>query len=228
MKVIARISSDFTTKFGIPRQSGIVNEVKSTIVFEPAYCNADAVRGLEGFSHVWLIWQFSEAVREEFIPLVRPPRLGGNTYMGVFATRSPYRPNSMGLSCVRLDKIEINETLGPVLHVSGADLMNGTPIFDIKPYLPFTDSHPEATSGFSPERDELSLNVECPDELLCKIPVAKQKAVLELLRLDPRPQYHDDPDRVYGMSFGGYDIRFKVKEKVLTVCEIVKLATEED
>lgn len=227
MKIIARINSDFTTKFGIPRQSGIVDEVKSTIVFEPKYRNADAVRGLDGFSHIWLIWQFSQSIREEFAPLVRPPRLGGNTYMGVFATRSPYRPNSMGLSCVKLEKVEIDETLGPVLHISGADLMNGTPIFDIKPYLPFTDSHPEATSGFSPKSDEFSLFVKCPPELLCKIPESKQKAVLELLKLDPRPQYHNDPDRVYGMSFAGLDIKFTVSENTLTVCQIVKLPKEE-
>ena len=227
MKIIARINSDFVTKFGIPRQSGIVNDVKSTIIFEPEYRNNDAVRGLDGFSHIWLIWQFSEAVREEFTPLVRPPRLGGNTYMGVFATRSPYRPNSMGLSCVKLDRIEFSDTLGPILHISGADLMNGTPIFDIKPYLPFTDSHPEATSGFSPDSDDISLKVNCPSELLCRLPQNKQKAVLELLRLDPRPQYHDNPERVYGMSFAGFDIKFTVSEKTLTVRDIIKLVQEE-
>ncbi len=226
MKVIARIQNDFTAKFGIPRQSGIVDELKAAIVFEPEYRNNDAVRGLDGFSHIWLIWQFSQAIREEFTPLVRPPRLGGNTYMGVFATRSPYRPNSLGLSCVKLDKVEFDDVLGPVLHVSGADLMNGTPIFDIKPYLPFTDCRPEAESGFSPNSEDCSLEVECPDELLKIIPTDKQKTVLSLLRLDPRPQYHDNPERVYGMSFAGFDIRFRVNSKKLTVCEIITLPKE--
>ncbi len=227
MKIIARIHSDFSTKFGIPRQSGIIDEIKSTIIFEPEYRNADAVRGLDGFSHIWLIWQFSEAIREEFTPLVRPPRLGGNTYMGVFATRSPYRPNSIGLSCVKLEKVEIDDDLGPVLHVSGADLMDGTPIFDIKPYLPFTDSRPDATSGFSPSSEECSLQVECSDELISLIPSRKQKAVLSLLSLDPRPQYHDNPERIYGMAFAGLDIRFTVNGKKLKVCEIIKLPTED-
>ena len=227
MKIIARIQNDFTTKFGIPRQSGIVEELKATIIFEPEYRNNDAVRGLDGFSHIWLIWQFSQAVREEFTPLVRPPRLGGNTYMGVFATRSPYRPNSMGLSCVKLDKVELDDTLGPILHISGADLMDGTPIFDIKPYLPFTDCHPEATNGFSPSSEECSLKVECNDELLKILPDDKQKTVLSLLRLDPRPQYHDNPERVYGMSFAGFDIRFRVDGNRLTVCEIITLPKEE-
>ena len=185
------------------------------------------MRGLDGFSHIWLIWQFSRAIKEDFTPLVRPPRLGGNTYMGVFATRSPYRPNSMGLSCVRLDRVETSEELGPILHVSGADLMDGTPIFDIKPYLPFTDCRPDATSGFSPTSEECSLTVECSDELLRIIPDDKQKTVLSLLSLDPRPQYHDDPERVYGMSFAGLDIRFRVEGEKLTVCEIIKLPTKE-
>ena len=228
MKTIARIHTDFKTKFGIPRQSGIVEELKASIVFEPEFRSNDAVRGLDGFSHIWLIWQFSEAVREEFTPLVRPPRLGGNTYMGVFATRSPYRPNSMGLSCVKLERVELSDTLGPILHISGADLMDGTPIFDIKPYLPFTDSRPDATSGFSPSSEDCSLEVECLDELLEMIPSEKQKAVLSLLKLDPRPQYHDSPDRVYGMSFAGFDIRFRVNCSKLTVCEIIKIQPEED
>lgn len=228
MKIIARIHNDFTAKFGIPRQSGIVDELKSTVIFEPEFRSNDAVRGLDGFSHIWLIWQFSQTIRDEFTPLVRPPRLGGNTYMGVFATRSPYRPNSMGLSSVKLEKIELTDTLGPILHISGADLMDGTPIFDIKPYLPFTDSHPDATSGFSPISDDCSLCVECPDELLNLIPTQKQKAVLELLKLDPRPQYHDNPERVYGMSFGGFDIRFRVVGKMLTVYEIIQPVQEED
>ena len=227
MKIIARIQNDFPTKFGIPRQSGIVDELKASIIFEPEYRNNDAVRGLDGFSHIWLIWQFSEAIREEFTALVRPPRLGGNTYMGVFATRSPYRPNSMGLSCVKLDRVELDDTLGPILHISGADLMDGTPIFDIKPYLPFTDSHPEATSGFSPSSEECSLNVICPDELLKILPERKQKTVLELLKLDPRPQYHDNPERIYGMSFAGFDIRFCVDGGTLTVREIITLPKEE-
>lgn len=227
MKIIAKIQNDFSTKFGIPRQSGIVDDLKATIVFEPEYRNNDSVRGLDGFSHIWLIWLFSEATREEFTPLVRPPRLGGNTYMGVFATRSPYRPNSMGLSCVKLDKIEFDDTLGPILHISGADLMDGTPIFDIKPYLPFTDCRPDATSGFSPSSEECSLQVVCPDELLKILPENKQKAVLSLLSLDPRPQYHNNPERVYGMSFAGFDIRFCVNGNTLTVHEIITLPKEE-
>lgn len=226
MKIIARIKTDFPTKFGIPRQSGIVEELTAQVVFEPEYRSADAVRGLDGFSHIWLIWQFSRAIKDEFTPLVRPPRLGGNTYMGVFATRSPYRPNSMGLSCVRLDRVELSEELGPILHVSGADLMDGTPIFDIKPYLPFTDCRADATSGFSPNSEDCSLKVECSDELLSIIPCDKQKAVLSLLQLDPRPQYHDDPERIYGMSFAGFDIRFCVKGDTLTVREIINLPTE--
>ncbi|MBR5272557.1 MAG: tRNA (N6-threonylcarbamoyladenosine(37)-N6)-methyltransferase TrmO [Clostridia bacterium] len=227
MKIIARIHTDFSTKFGIPRQSGIVEELKGKIIFEPEYRNVDAVRGIEQFSHIWLIWQFSQALREEFTPLVRPPRLGGNTYMGVFATRSPYRPNSLGLSCVRLEKIEYNEELGAVLHVSGADLLDGTPIFDIKPYLPYTDSRPDASNGFAPTSEECSLDVNFPENLLKIIPKDKRTAVIEVLRLDPRPQYHDDSERVYGMNFSGFDIRFTVVGKQLTVCEVLSLAKED-
>ena len=201
--------------------------MKGKIIFEPEYRNVDAVRGIEQFSHIWLIWQFSQALREEFTPLVRPPRLGGNTYMGVFATRSPYRPNSLGLSCVRLEKIEYNEELGAVLHVSGADLLDGTPIFDIKPYLPYTDSRPDASNGFAPTSEECSLDVNFPENLLKIIPKDKRTAVIEVLRLDPRPQYHDDSERVYGMNFSGFDIRFTVVGKQLTVCEVLSLAKED-
>lgn len=227
MKIIARIHTDFTTKFGIPRQSGIIEELKAKIIFEPEYRCPDAVRGIEGFSHIWLIWQFSQAIRDEFVPLVRPPRLGGNTYMGVFATRSPYRPNSMGLSCVRLERVEYDDELGAILHVSGADLLDGTPIFDIKPYLPYTDSRPDASNGFAPSSDECSLDVSFPDELLELIPENKRAAVTEVLRLDPRPQYHDDPDRIYGMGFAGFDIRFTVADRQLTVCGVISPEKEE-
>ncbi len=227
MKIIARIHTDFQEKFGIPRQSGIIEELKAKIVFEPEYRNPDAVRGLEQFSHIWLIWQFSRAIREEFIPLVRPPRLGGNTYMGVFATRSPYRPNSMGLSCVKLESIEYDEELGAIITVAGADLLDGTPIFDIKPYLPYTDSRPDASNGFAPTSEECSLNVDFPAHLLEMIPENKRTAVTQVLRLDPRPQYHDDPKRVYGMIFSGFDIRFTVVDKQLTVCDVISPEKED-
>lgn len=221
MKIIARIHTDFPTKFGIPRQSGIVDSLKAYIIFEPEYRNADALRGLEEFSHIWLIWEFSEAVREQWSPTVRPPRLGGNTRMGVFATRSPFRPNALALSSVKLDKIERNTEFGSVIHVSGADLMDNTPIYDIKPYLAFTDSHPEATGGFSEPVREYKLEVEFPEQWLRLVPQEQQKALFGLLEQDPRPSYQDDPERIYGLAFGGYDIRFTVKENLLTVCEVV-------
>lgn len=222
MKVIAKIHTEFPTKFGIPRQSGIIESLQGTIVFEPEYRNPEAVRGLEEFSHLWLIWEFSEAVRDTWSPTVRPPRLGGNVRKGVFATRSPFRPNPIGLSSVRLEKIEMDPKLGPVLHVSGADMMDGTPIYDIKPYIAYTDSHPDAISGFASKPAEYLLEVTIPDELLEKIPETQRESLISVLAQDPRPQYQDDPERVYGMTFGGLDINFKVEEKQLCVIRVSK------
>jgi tRNA-Thr(GGU) m(6)t(6)A37 methyltransferase TsaA len=219
MKIIAHIKSDFPTKFGIPRQSGRVDALKAMVVFEPQYRNPDAFRGLEDFSHIWLLWEFSEAVREEWSPMVRPPRLGGNKRMGVFATRSPFRPNPIGLSSVKLDRVEIHPKLGPVLHVSGADLMDGTPIYDVKPYI-FTDSHPDARGGFTETTKDYRLTVEFPQELLEKIPEESREALQAVLADDPRPAYQKDPDRIYGMPFGKQDIHFRVEEDRLIVCGI--------
>lgn len=221
MKIIARIHTDFPTKFGIPRQSGIIESLQGRIVFEPEYRNAEAVRGLEEFSHIWLIWEFSEAVREDWSPTVRPPRLGGNVRKGVFATRSPFRPNPIGLSSVKLEKVEIDPKLGPVLHVSGADLMDGTPIYDIKPYITYTDSHPEAISGFASKPAEYLLEVDFPDTLLQKVNPELRESLIEVLAHDPRPQYHDNPERVYGMEFGGMEVKFKVDRMLLSVVDIV-------
>ena len=220
MEIIATIRSDFPTKFGIPRQSGLVEELRSAVVFEPEYRNPDALRGLEGFSHLWLIWQFSQAVRESWSPTVRPPRLGGNVRMGVFATRSPFRPNPIGLSCVRLERIEQHPQWGPVLWVAGADLMDGTPIYDVKPYLPYADCRPEAVGGFASQPKEASLRVECPLELLEPVEESRRAALLGVLAQDPRPTYQHDPDRVYGLAFGGWEVKFTVAEDVLTVREI--------
>ena len=217
MHIVARIRSDFPTKFGIPRQSGLVEELKATVVFEPEYRNPDALRGLEEFSHLWLIWQFSEAVRDAWSPTVRPPRLGGNTRMGVFATRSPFRPNPIGLSCVKLVGIEKDPELGHVLVVSGADLMDGTPILDIKPYLPYADAHPEALGGFTGNMGGKVLEVAFPPELLGKVPEDKREALTGVLSRDPRPSYQHDPDRVYGMAFAGLEVRFTVDGDVLHV-----------
>ena len=222
IQAIARMKSDFSTKFGIPRQSGLVEELRSTIIFEPEFRNPDALRGIEGYSHLWLIWQFSEAVRQDWSPTVRPPRLGGNTRVGVFATRSPFRPNSLGLSCVRLLKVEETKEFGTVLHVGGADLMDGTPIFDIKPYIPYGDAHPEAIGGFTDHADDFLLKVDFPNDLLIQVPFDKRQALLGVLSHDPRPSYQRDPDRVYGLSFAGFDIRFTVKDGILTVVEINK------
>ena len=217
---IARIRTDFPDKFGVPRQSGIVPQLEATIVFEPEYRNPDALRGLEGFSHLWLIWHFSQVQKTGWSPTVRPPRLGGNTRMGVFATRSPYRPNPMGLSSVRLERIVPDTPEGTVLVVSGADLMDGTPILDIKPYLPYTDSHPDAAGGFVTGLQHSPLTAECDPALLALLPPAKQEALLAVLRLDPRPSYQQDPDRVYGMDFAGFEIHFTVRDTVLTVQDI--------
>jgi tRNA-Thr(GGU) m(6)t(6)A37 methyltransferase TsaA len=222
MKVIARLHSDFPTKFGIPRQSGLVDELVSTVVFEPEFRNPDAVRGMDGFSHIWLIWGFSEAVRSDWSPTVRPPRLGGNTRMGVFATRSPFRPNAVGLSSVRLESIEFDPKLGPVLYVRGADLMDGTPIFDIKPYVAYADCHPDAVGGFTDTADDFLLEVNCPEALLDPVPVSRRAALLGVLAHDPRPSYQRDATRVYGLSFAGYNVRFRVEERTLTVLEVEK------
>ena len=222
IKPIARIRSDFPTKFGIPRQSGLVQELRATVVFEPEFRNPEALRGIEGFSHLWLIWQFSEAVREDWTPTVRPPRLGGNTRMGVFATRSPFRPNSLGLSCVTLLGVEQTPDNGTVLHVGGADLMDGTPIFDIKPYIPYSDSHPQAAGGFTDTAGDFLLQVVFPDALLAKLPGDKQQAAIGVLSHDPRPSYQRSPERVYGIAFAGFDIRFSVKENTLTVLTVEK------
>ncbi len=220
---IAHMHSDFPTKFGIPRQSNLVENLRSTIVFEPQYRNADALRGIEGFSYLWIIWQFSEAVRTKWSPTVRPPRLGGNTRMGVFATRSPFRPNNLGLSCVKFEGVEIDPELGPLIHVSGADLMDGTPIFDIKPYIPYADSHPEALGGFTDTAGSFLLQVDFPKNLLELLPEEKRDAVIGVLSHDPRPSYQRNPDRVYGLPFAGFDIRFRVTDNMLTVCEVLPL-----
>ena len=224
LKTIAQIHSDFPAKFGIPRQSGLVEALKATVVFAPEYRNPDALRGLEGFSHIWLLWGFSEAVRDTWSPTVRPPRMGGNTRMGVFATRSPFRPNPIGLSCVRLEGLEQHPRLGPVLHVAGADLMDRTPIFDIKPYLPGVDSHPEAAGGFAGQFREYALAVDFPKGLLQKVPEDRRQAVLGVLAQDPRPSYQNDPARVYGLAFGGVDIKFQVDGQVLSVLGVEPLA----
>ena len=221
IKIIARMKSDFATKFGIPRQSGLVPSLRSTIVFEPEFRNSDALRGLEDFSHLWIIWQFSEAVRTQWSPTVRPPRLGGNTRMGVFATRSPFRPNSLGLSSVEIVGLENTSEYGTVIHVAGADLMDGTPIFDIKPYIPYSDCHTDATGGFTDSAYDFLLTVNFPPELLSKIPANKQEAVVAVLSHDPRPSYQEDSDRMYGLNFAGYDIRFTVKDSILTVHEVI-------
>ena len=217
------MKSDFATKFGIPRQSGLVQELRSTIIFEPEYRNDDALRGLEGFSHLWIIWQFSEAVRSGWSPTVRPPRLGGNTRLGVFATRSPFRPNNLGLSCVRLLGTEKTKDHGTVIHVAGADLMDGTPIFDIKPYIPYADSQPDAAGGFTDTAGEYLLKVNFPSPLLSKLPEDKQEAALAVLSHDPRPSYQRKPGRIYGITFAGFDIRFTVEENELTVTDVSKL-----
>ena len=220
MEIIARMHSDFSTKFGIPRQSGLVEQLRSTIVFEPKFRNDDALRGIEDFSHLWIIWQFSEAVRSDWSPTVRPPRLGGNTRMGVFATRSPFRPNHMGLSSVQLLGVEHTGQYGTVLHVGGADLMDGTPIFDIKPYIPYSDCHTDATGGFTDSAADFLLKVDFPAELLHRLPEEKQEAAIAVLSHDPRPSYQRKPDRVYGLTFAGFDIRFTVQDETLTVRDV--------
>lgn len=223
MKVIAHIETDFNTKFGVPRQSGVVPELVSRIIFEPEYRVHDAVRGLEGFSHIWLLWCFSQSIREDWSPTVRPPRLGGNTRMGVFATRSPFRPNPIGLSSVKLIKIDFDSPDGPVLYVAGADLMNGTPIYDIKPYLPFTDSHPEAKAGFTQGMVNELLEVHITEELQALVPEEKREALRQVLAADPRPHYQQDSTRIYGMEFSGLEIKFTVDLNDLWVKSISKI-----
>ena len=219
IRPIAHMVSDFPEKFGIPRQAGVVKELEGVVVFEPEYRDPEALRGIEGFSHLWLIWQFSESVTETFSPTVRPPRLGGNVRMGVFATRSPFRPNSLGLSCVELERAENRPGLGTVLVVRGADLMDGTPIFDIKPYIPYADAHPDARSGFAPDAGT-TLDVRIAERLLLKVPADKRAALRGVLANDPRPRYQRDPDRVYAMDFADLTVRFSVKDGLLTVTEI--------
>lgn len=220
MRVIARIHSDFGSKFGVPRQSGLVESLEATVVFEEPYRNPDALRGLEGFSHIWLIWAFHQAQRTAWSPTVRPPRLGGNRRVGVFASRSPFRPNPIGLSSVRLDSIDCSGHLGPVLHVRGADLVDGTPILDIKPYLPYGDCHPEASGGFASEAARPTLEVEIPPDLLERIPPDRREALREVLALDPRPRYQADAVRVYGFSFAGREVKFTVAGDRLTVTDV--------
>lgn len=221
--VIARLRCNFTTKFGLPRQSGLVEELSATVVFEPEYRNPDALRGIEGYSHLWLIWGFSRNQREGWSPVVRPPRLGGNTRMGVFATRSPFRPNPIGLSCVRLTAVEKDDKLGTVLRVAGADMMDGTPIYDIKPYLPYADSRPDAVGGFADERAAYALEVTVTPQQLSVLPPDSRAALEGVLSGDPRPSYQHDPNRVYGFEYAGCDVRFTVDGGRLTVVEIVPL-----
>ena len=217
---IAHIENALDTKFGIPRQSGLVEDLQSVVVFEEEYRVEEALRGIEDFSHLWLIWEFSETRREQWSPTVRPPKLGGNVRKGVFATRSPFRPNPLGLSCVRLLKVRNDITRGWVLDVAGADLMNGTPIYDIKPYLPYADSHPEATGGFTDEIEAGALRVEISGDLEKQIPQELREPLRKLLAQDPRPGYQQDENRIYGMQYGGRNIRFQVKENILSVIEV--------
>ena len=223
MKAIAHIETDFTTKFGAPRQSGVVKLAKGKIIFEKEYRDISAFRGLEDFSHIWVLWEFSMAKKEKWSPTVRPPLLGGNKKMGVFATRSPYRPNNIGLSAVKLERIEISKEEGPVIFVSGCDMMDGTPIFDIKPYLPYADSIPEAIGGFTETLNKRSLDVEFPQELLEKIPMEKQEVVIEVLKNDPRPSYQKDSSRVYGIEIAGYEIKFSVESGRLFVISVERI-----
>ena len=220
MRPIARIHSDFSTKFGVPRQSGLVDSLEATVVFEPEFRNPDALRGLEGFSHIWLVWVFDQAARKDWSPTVRPPRLGGNTRMGVFATRSPFRPNPIALSCVKLAGTEETADRGTVLRILGADLVDGTPILDIKPYIPYADSHPEALGGFAAVPAGETLEVFIPPELLEKVPESRREALRGVLAQDPRPHYQEDPDRVYGFGFAGMEVKFSVEGNRLTVRDI--------
>lgn len=220
MKIIAKIQTDMSDKFGIPRQSGIVKELTGKIIFEPEFRVKEALNGIEEFSHLWLLWEFSENKRDSWSPTVRPPRLGGEKRKGVFATRSPFRPNPIGMSCVKLERVEYTKALGPIIYVSGVDLMNGTPIYDIKPYITYTDCVPEAVQGFAEEYKNYALNVDFPQELLDRIPKEKQSALIGILRHDPRPAYQNTPDRIYGVRYMNFDVHFKVKNDTLTVTDI--------
>ena len=220
IEVIGHIYNDYKEKFGIPRQSGLANSVISKIVFEKAFSSCDYFKGIEQFTHIWLLWQFSETIDKDITPTVRPPKLGGNERMGVFATRSPFRPNNIGLSSVKIEKIDYNETLGTVIYVSGADIMNGTPIYDIKPYLPYTDIHTDATNGFAFDEKEGLLNIVCNDEILHQISKDKINGLFETLKHDPRPSYQNDSNRIYGMSYGDFEIKFKVDNNKLTITDI--------
>ena len=220
LTVIARLRGDFPEKFGIPRQSGLVDGLRARVVFEPGFRDPEAVRGLEEFTHIWLIWQFSQAAKAGWSPTVRPPRLGGNKRLGVFATRSPFRPNALGLSAVRLERIERDPVLGPVLHVAGADLLDGTPIYDIKPYVPYADAHPEAAGGFTDRVERRQLAVDFPPDLLERVPEEKRRGLIGVLAQDPRPAYQEDPERVYGMAFAGLEIRFTAAKGRLTVRDV--------
>ena len=226
LKEIAVIHTDFPEKFGIPRQSGLVGGLQGTIVFSPEYRNADAIRGLNDFSHLWLVWGFSNAKKDHWSATVRPPRLGGKVRMGIFATRSPFRPNPIGLSSVKLESVTMDEKLGPIITVSGIDMLDGTPIYDIKPYLPYVDCVPDARGGFADRVKGYALEVEIPEKLLLKLPNEQQGCVREILAEDPRPSYQNDPDRVYGMEYAGYEIKFRVKDYRLTVCEIERAAAD--
>ena len=220
MHTIAHIHTDLSEKFGVPRQSGLVPQLQGTIVFEPDYRNPDALRGLESFSHLWLIFRFHRAEREGWSPTVRPPRLGGNRRMGVFATRSPFRPNNLGLSCVKLEGVSRDEKLGPVIRVSGADLVDGTPILDIKPYLPYADCPRDATGGFTDPLEAEPLEVECDEALLAGLEAQQRAGLMGVLACDPRPRYQEDPERVYGLAFAGKNVKFTVRDRVLTVLAV--------
>ncbi len=222
MRAIARVHSDFPSKFGVPRQSGLVEDLTSTLVFEPEFRSEDALRGLEGFSHLWLVWVFHQAAQRDWSPTVRPPRLGGNARMGVFATRSPFRPNPIALSAVRLDGVERTEAWGTVLRLRGADLVDGTPVLDVKPYLPYADCVPDALGGFAAAPAAPALAVDIPPDLLERVPPERRRALLGVLAQDPRPRYQKDPDRVYGFGFAGLEVRFSVADGVLTVWEIME------
>ena len=222
MRAIARVHSDFPSKFGVPRQSGLVEDLTSTLVFEPEFRSEDALRGLEGFSHLWLVWVFHQAAQRDWSPTVRPPRLGGNARMGVFATRSPFRPNPIALSAVRLDGVERTEAWGTVLRLRGADLVDGTPVLDVKPYLPYADCVPDALGGFAAAPAAPALAVDIPPDLLERVPPERRRALLGVLAQDPRPRYQEDPDRVYGFGFAGLEVRFSVADGVLTVWEILE------
>ena len=223
LKKIAEIKNGFTDKFGIPRQSGLAPSVKSTIVFEPEYRVKEAFRDLEGYSHIWLIWEFSKAVRDQWSPTVRPPRLGGNKRTGVFATRSPFRPNPLGLSCVKLEKVELDTPMGPVLHISGADLLNGTPIYDIKPYLAYADSYPDAVGSFTDSVEKRKVSVTIPTDIATFLPEDTLSSIRDILAEDPRPAYHEDQERIYKLIYDEFEFSFYVKNETLTVCEVNKI-----